>query len=563
MTGKNTVDGSSTTLKEITDEDLSGPIVDRRTTIKLLGGVGLAGLSGLAGCSGTTDEGGQPSPTAEGGQVSKDGGRMQAGWTLGQVENLDPTFSVSGTEHPIFTNIHSGLVKTTPELEVVGDLATDWTVENKTSYTFELREGVKFHDGTEYTAEDNKFAITRIFETGAPSYRIDPLKPPGDGGIVVIDDYTLQLNFEQPYANALKAFAVGDAMPGVPISKEALDEMGKKQHKLTPVGTGPFKVDEHESGSHIILKGFDEYFETDDDGNQLPYLDEVEIKFIPEPASLVSALRGGDIEFANRLPVQNLKTLKQTDNVNVTLSGKAGGWLGLVLNGDRELFKSQKTRLAIAKTIDAEAFVQDAYFGNHHVAEGPIAPVHGWAFREEKPDDQAYAPDEAEQMLKETGAHGASFSIMTTAEKLRASKVIRKQLNQAGFDVTIDQVTGATYGKRLVNWDYDTIVAGNSVDTDLSPALFPFLMPRDKGGGINFWGYHPSEELQELLRQQRQTLDREKRKEILWEIEDRLITDAGFAYTHHAKPWMAMATHVKGYKPHPVRRDFKNIWLEE
>lgn len=563
MANENTIDGSSIAWEEITDEDLSGPIVDRRTTMKLLGGVGLAGLSGLAGCSGTTGEGEQSSPADEEGGSPKSGGRLQVGWTLGEVESLDPTFSVSGTEHPIFANIHSGLVKTTPDLDVVGDLAKDWTVENKTSYTFKLREGVKFHNGAEYTAEDNKFAIKRIFETEAGSYRIDPLKPPEDGGVNVIDDYTLQLNFEHPYAGALKVFADGDAMPGVPIDEGALKEIGEKQFKLTPVGTGPFEVDEHESGSHILLKGFNEYFETDDDGNQLPYLDEVKIRFIPEPASLVSALRGGDIEFVNRIPVENIETLKQTEDVEVILSGKAGGWQGLVLNGTRELFKSQKTRLAIAKTIDNEKFVQDAYFGNHHVDDGPIAPVHGWAFREEKPDDQAYAPDEAEQMLRETGAYGASFSIMTTPGKLRASKVIRKQLNQAGFDVTVNQVTGATYGKRLVTTDYDTIIAGNGVDTDLSPALFPFLMPPDKGGAINFWGYQPSEKLQELLRAQKRTPDREKRKKILWEIEDRLITDAGFAFTHHVKPWMATATHVKGYQPHPKRRDLETLWLEE
>lgn len=563
MNSENDVNRNSVALEEITDEDLSGPVVDRRTTMKLLGGVGVAGLSGLAGCNSSTGEGEQPTTNDEGGGSAQSGGRLQVGWTLGEVESLDPTFSVSGTEHPIFANIHSGLVKTTSDLDVVGDLAKDWTVENKTSFTFELREGVKFHNGAEYTAEDNEFAIERIFESDAGSYRIDPLKPPEDGGVNVIDDYTLQLNFEQPYAGALKVFADGDAMPGVPINEEALEEVGEEQFKLTPVGTGPFEVAEHESGSHILLEGFDGYFETDDAGNQLPYLDEVKIRFIPEPASLVSALRGGDIEFVNRIPVENIDTLKQADGVEVLLSGKAGGWTGLVLNGTRELFKSQKTRLAIAKAIDNEKFVQDAYFGNHHVADGPIAPVHSWAFREEKPDHQAYAPDEAEQMLKETGAYGSSFSIMTTPEKLRASKVIRKQLNQAGFDVTINQVTGATYGERLVTTDYDTIIAGNGVDTDLSPALFPFLMPPDEGGAINFWGYQPSEKLQELLREQKRTPDREKRKEILHEIEDRLISDAGFAFTHHAKPWMATATHVKGYQKHPKRRDLETLWLEE
>lgn len=561
-------------LDNITDEELSGPEVDRRTTLKLLSATGMAGLAGCTGGDGTQDttttgapdtnttsattttsEEETETPTSE-----KMGGRLKAGWFTGSVDNLDPSYITVGINAQIMANIFNGLVQVTNDLEVVGDLAKDWTVENKTAYTFNLREGVKFHNGTEFTAEDVRFTINRIMEEETPvKSKLEPLKPVDEGGVRVIDDYTVQLNFKRPYAPALATLARGDGRGSTVVCKEALEEMGSKQYKLTPVGTGPFKVAEHQVGSTIKLDAFDDYFETDADGNQLPYLDGVDISMIPEASTMVNALRGGNVDFANQLPLQNVNQVKKAQGVRV-VSGPGGGWIGLGMNQKRKPFDQRKVRRGIAKAINSKQFVETAYFGNAHVAEGPIGPAHGWVFRKDKPDDQHYAPDEAKKLLKEAGAYGESFSILTMKRDLRAAKAMRQQLNRAGFDVSIEQVTTSTYWERYEKGEYDTTIGGNAIDLDPDPSLYLFFYTRGKGGVFN-WVNYSNKKLNKLFDKQRKTLDREKRKQLLWQIEDIIISDAPHAYTHHEKPYMAAAKNVKGYVPHPVNRDFHTVWL--
>lgn len=577
---------------DITDEELSGPKVDRRTTIKLLGMTGMGGMAGLAGCAGDDGQEGTETETEPGAtdgddgddtedtetQSNKYGGRLQAGWNTGEISQISPTWITIGINAQVMANIHNALVQTTPNLEVVPDLAKDWTVENQTKYTFELREGVKFHNGDDFTAEDVRYTIQQIFEQDSPiKPKMSPLEQWDDGGVVVVDDYTVELNFKEPYAPAITTLARGDGRGSTIISKTAVEEMGWDQYKLTPVGTGPFQVDEHNVGSLVKLDKFDDYFQgywAEQEGNDLPYLDGVDIKPIPEPASRVNALRSGDIHFMNFVPLQNLSTLEDDDSI-ATKSGPGGGYIGLVLNGTQEKFHDPKVRLGISKMVDQEAFVESAYFGNEHVADGPIGPIHGWAFRDDKPDHQAYAPEEGKQMLQEADAWPPSFSIMTDAAGLRGAKAMRQMLNEQGFDVEVDQVTSSTASDRLRNAEYETTMSGNAVDLDPDPALRLFFMPPEMGGSINFWGYDPrpgenqksipraENDLIDLFQEQLSVLNRDERKELWHEIEDIIIEDAPFAFTHHTKPWFAYRNSVKGYLPHGINRDFHTTWLDE
>jgi len=558
--------------------------------MKLLGMTGTGGMAGLAGCASDEDQGGTETETgaAEGetddetadteSQSNKYGGRLRAGWNTGEISQISPTWITIGINAQVMANVHNALVQTTPELEIVPDLAKDWTVEDQTKYTFELRESVTFHNGDEFTAEDVRYTIRQIFEQNSPiKPKMSPLEQWDDGGVVVVDDYTVELNFKEPYAPAITTLARGDGRGSTVISKTAVEEMGWDQYKVTPVGTGPFQVDEHNVGSLVKLDKFDDYFQgywAEQEGNELPYLDGVDIEPTPDPASRVNAIRSGDIHFMNFVPVQNLSTLEDDDMVT-TNSGPGGGYIGLVLNGTKEKFHDPEVRLGIAKMVDQEAFVDSAYFGNEHVADGPIGPIHGWAFREDKPDHQAYAPEEGKQMLEEADAWPPSFSIMADASGLRGAKAMRQILNEQGFDVEVDQVTSATASDRLRKADYETTMSGNAVDLDVDPALRLFFLPREMGGSINYWGYDPregknqksipraQEDLIDLFQEQLSVLDRDERAKLWHEIEDILIEDAPFAFTHHTKPWFAYRNSVKGYAPHGINRDFHTTWLDE
>lgn len=555
---------------EWTEEELSGPKIDRRTTMSLLGA---AGLSALAGCATSDDgsEGATPTEASGDGETTdteetaasggdKQGGRLQAGWFTGSIDVLDPPYISVGQYFQVAANVFNGLVTLEKDLTVRGDLAKDWTVENEgRTFSFELREGVQFHNGTEFTAEDVEYTIRRTIEEETPaSSKLETLKPLDEDGVVVDGDYAVTLNFEQAMAPALIYLTRGPGRAATIVSKSAIEEMGPEQYKVAPVGTGPFKVANHDVGSKLTLDAFEDYFETDEDGNSLPYLDGIDIKPISEPASIVNALKAGDIHFSNLIPLQNISAVEDAQEAE-KLQAPGVNWLGLAMNQEREPFSSRKVRRGIAKVIDNEAYVESAYFGNALPDTGPINKATKWVWRDEKPDDQNYAPEEGKQLLKEAGADGASFSILTAGSDLRAAKAMRQQLNSAGLNVDVEQVTSSTYWDRYAKLDYDVTISGSVGDPDPDQSLWNFYR---KDGPWN-WSAYEDDKVHQWLADQRRALDREERKEILHKIEDRLIADVPSAYLSHRDDIAGKRPEVKGFVHIPYMRNFHTVYLDE
>jgi peptide/nickel transport system substrate-binding protein len=334
--------------------------------------------------------------------------------------------------------------------------------------------------------------------------------------------------------------------------------MGQEQYSVTPVGTGPFQVTSHNVGSGITLDAYGEYFGTDEDGTQLPYLDGIDIEPIPEPATLVSALRGGDIDFSNLVPLQNVSQVEKATEVK-KLQAPGVNWYGFAMNQERDPFGSRKARLGIAKLINNEQFVETAYFGNAIAAQGPINKATEWVWRENKPDIQAYAPEQGKQLVEEAGAAGASFSILTTQDSLRPAKAMRQQLTSRGFDVTVEQVTSSTYWERYENLDYDTTISGSVGDPDPDQSLYNFY----RSDGPWNWVSYESQKADRLLAQQRRELDRDARTKTLRKLEDHLITDVPHAYLSHRDDIAARRSNVRGFTHIPYMRNFHTVWLGE
>ena len=557
---------------DISDDDLSGPVVDRRTTMKLLGA---AGMTALAGCTGGGGDGSDPATStgSDGGDGevttekssggAKRGGRLQAGWFTGSIDVLDPPYISVGQYFQVASNVFSGLVTLKEDLTIRGDLAKDWTVDNDGKrITFDLREGVTFHNGSEFTAEDVRYTIDRTISEEAPAAsKLSTLKPVDDGGVNVKDDYTVELNFTEAMAPALVYLTRGPGRAATIVCKDAIEEMGQKAYSRKPVGTGPFKVTEHQIGSKLTLDAYEDYFETDENGEALPYLDGIDVKPIPEASTLVNALRSGDVDFANLVPLQNVDRIEEADDVE-KLAAPGINWYGLAMNQRREPFSSKKVRMGIAKSIDNEQYIETAFFGNAIPAKGPINKATNWVYREDKPDDQSYDPEAGKQLLKEAGADGASFSILTDASSLRSAKAMRQQLNAAGLNVEIEQVTSSTYWERYEKGDYDTTISGSVGDPDPDQSLWNFYRLPDDGGVWN-WVNFEDQEAHQLLADQRQALDRDERAKLLQQLEDRLISEVPHAYLMHQDDIAARSSKVKGFTHIPFLRNFHTTSLSE
>lgn len=578
-------------LEEITDDELSGPRVDRRTTLSILSAVGaitLAGCSGGGGGEGTattaaTKDTATPSqdtatPSQDTATPSQQqtsdryGGTLKAAWNTGAVKKLDPRRISTGRETQVAGNLFNGLVETTPKLDVKPDFAKDWSVEDKTLWTFNLREGVMYHEGYgEATAQDLEFYIRSIFNKPARVQgKMSPLKPLDEGGVRVVDDYTFQLETSKPYAPILVFVARGDGRGCAPIPPQAVKDKGRQKFLTHPVGSGPYKIAKHDVNSQVVLERFDDYWGTDADGNQLPYLDKIVINPLPEAATIINAIKGGEVQFADTIPQQNLSQARQVPDFEVKHT--VGSWNGLAMQCSREPFTDPEVRLGFAKLIDQEAFVEQALLGNGQPALGPISPIFGWAYREDKPTYQEFAPEEGKQILQEKGVFDQEYTITVQTASIRRGKVLQQQLSNQGVSVKLESLPTTQFWERMHETppDFDFSVMGDAADLDPDASIYQQFGPPRGKGEFNDTMFadekraNPKEmKAVNLLQQARETVDRDKRATLYHQAEDIIMETAPYAFTHFALNYVGHSKQLKGYNLHPVNRDLFNVWLAE
>ncbi|MGH3359589.1 MAG: ABC transporter substrate-binding protein [Nocardioidaceae bacterium] len=506
---------------------------------------GVATAMTLGACSGSGSSG-----------AGQRGGSLVAAWNLDKFTSLDPQLAVGADQMSLLVNVCEGLTRVTPSLEVEGELAKSWEVsQDGRTYTFALRRGVKWHNGDDFTADD----IVFTYERG-----LDPaLGSPSAAGLVAIDDvaapdeYTVVFTLKKPFAPFLTMIT---GMPGrilSPVNKRALQEMGAEAYGAEPVGTGPFQIAEHQSGDHLTLTRFDDYWDS-----RYPLLDEVRVDLIPEPSTVQSALMAGDIHFANILRPQSFAALEQASNVQA-LSTPGPNWWGEWLNyksTDAPFLADPKVRMAFAKAIDRDELVEKALFGQGDPGYGVYNLAVGWAFSDSVPQTQAYDPDGAERLLSEADATGVSVEFMTNPGFQRTDEVLADMLSQVGIDVTLDLVEKSVYSERgYVAGDYQMMHSGSSADPDPDDSLYNYFA---SDGAYNTYSYS-SDEADALIAKQRLIDSRDDRTATLWELEKLLIGDVACAFTYHSRDLLGMTDAVSGYEDLPELRSFRTVSLSE
>lgn len=591
--------GNNFKIPGISAEDLSGPKIDRRTTIKLLAA---SGMAGLAGCLGDDSDDSAPGDDTDDhtpdDESDLSGGTLNAASLRGEWENLEPLYINESQIQRWLRNWSHGALKTDGNLEITSEIAEDWEVQTDPfSVTFDLREDVRFHNGKEVLAEDFVYGTERSAnhpETvilGETSFLQDPI----DGqGVEVLDDYRVRYNYKQPYAPALVDLTTRGRV-ATPLDQEAVEEMGDDAHSLEPVGTGPFEVVEHVPGDFVRFEAFDDFYQTDDDGNSLPYLDEIRVDFIPENETAISAMLTGEIEFLDGVPQGQIEQLQDAGNVQLEIAPMLR-YEGLVLNHAREFADTPEKRRAIAKLIDNDDFVERALGGNGTPLTGPITPTHGWLSREEfseegaepggelKDPTQRFDPEGAMELIESEGLEGASFTIETTSANERNARVVRNQIetNSDGMiEVEVSLITDAQLGNLLNDpHPFDaTFLGGGGPDPDGMMYNFWRLPPGDKHpelvdeglsgpeeeGFDGIWNHErfTNERVHELLGEQRTLIDRDERREAIWEIEDICIRDVARAFLSVDDNATGLGENIRNFTYRDENQDLDDVWLDE
>ncbi|MDQ3793075.1 MAG: ABC transporter substrate-binding protein, partial [Actinomycetota bacterium] len=383
--------------------------ISRRDFLRL-SGAGLAGatLLGVAGCGGgETIQGGQ-----QGGGGGGAGGNTFVFGRGADSVSLDPINTTDGESLRVTRQIFDGLLDFAPEsTDVIQALATEIPEpeDGGRSYTFTLREGVKFHDGAPFNAEAVKFNFDRWRDSKNPyhtggggqsenfAYYVGQFGGVDDDSIItgvdVVDEYTVRINLKQPQGPFLKNVAMS---PFGMASPKAIEE-DVEGFWQNPIGTGPYKFVEWNRGSTVELEANEDWWGSDvpaSEGGGGPEVQKVTIRSIPDNTSRVAALTGGELSAADGLTPDDVPTVRQS---GLKVEFRPPLTIGyLAMNTQKEPFNDVNVRRAINHAIDMDAIVQ-AFFGDTgEVATTYMPPeVPFWNDQIER---YPYDPDQARQL---------------------------------------------------------------------------------------------------------------------------------------------------------------------
>lgn len=374
-------------------------------------------------------------------KIAKGGVKYGGVFRINETEDFRSLYPLNVTEvvaHRVANQVYQGLVKLNQEdLTVKPNLSEKWEInEDATIFTFHLRKGVKFHDnkcfpdgkGREFNAKDIKYCFDKICESspenqmfwlfkdkikGAKEYfqsTIDkkPL-PGGVEGVKVIDDYTIQINLNYPFAGFLKILAHNACWI---YPKEAFDMYGVDM-RINCVGTGPFRVKTIKESDTVILENNPDYWGIDEFGNKLPYLDGIKFSFIKEKKSELLEFKKGNLDMVYRLPLEMIK-----DVVGELEDAKKGGnkpyimqvvpAMSVVYLGFQHKlppFDNINVRKAFNYAINKSDIVNYTLQGEGRAAEnGIVPPFKGYDFENVK--GYVCDPEKAKEYLKKAGYPG-------------------------------------------------------------------------------------------------------------------------------------------------------------
>ena len=386
--------------------------------------------------------------------------------------HFNPGITTGFNVHAVTGSIFNGLVELDDNANPHPDLAESWEVsDDSTRYTFHLAEGVRWHDGEPFTAADVKFTFENILlnfhsrTRGGLSGILHSIETP--------DDATVVFNFIQPYAALLQRLNSTEA-PILPKHiYEGADDVQTAEANLTPVGTGPFKLESYDIDNEITLVRNDDYFK-----EGLPYLDRVVMRVIPDQNTQVLALEEGEVDYIWRVPGGDIERLSGDDSIalhNIN-SGPGGGFCipTLTFNSDREVFSDLRVRQAIAHAVNRDQLVAQVLFGQGRAATGPINSQMAFAYSDDV-TSYPYDVDRANALLDEAGyaSDGTRFTIDLLVFSFgvfpKYGEVMRQNLAEVGIDVEVMPLDRSAFIPRVFGErDFDANIISYCNNTDPS-----------------------------------------------------------------------------------------------
>ena len=492
----------------------------------------------LAACSKDSDTG-TPSASASAGATGATGSIAPGGTLLaaltGEPDTLDPATSTIYTGAQVYDNIFSKLIDIDTDGSFVGVLATDWTADDETTWTFNLVDNATFHNGEAFTADDVKYTFDRILDPAtASSY--SPLYDTIHS-VEVVSPTQVIFHLRNPFGPFLSNLANN----GEIVNQKAIESSDPARD---PVGTGPFKFVEWVQGDHITLERFDGYFV---EGK--PYLDGIDFKFLLVDQGRIDGLNAGELNWVDAVPLQSLSSLSTDSAYTYVTSATAGIPDYLALNTAKAPFDDVRVRQAVYWAIDRTQIRDVAYSGAGEVGIEEVPTGSSWY-----DGTPQVVPDleKAKGLLEQAGfGNGLTVEYLGLPqypELLKTGQVVREQLKQVGITMNIKQVDVSIWFDAFVKGEYQITSAYQ--ERTIDPDNFYSLVIRS-GGVINTTSYSNST-VDDLIDQARIMTDDAVRLHLYQQIRELVFDDAPIIFAHYETINYLMEPNVTGSTVNPT-----------
>ena len=476
---------------------------------------------------------------------------------VGQVAEpkaLDPHTVTAVNDFRILVNIYEGLVQFRDgSLEVEPALAESWEIsDDGTVYTFDLREGVTFHDGTPFDAEAVKFNFDRMLNEDHPYYDTGPFPLAFFFSSIqetrVVDEYTVQLVLNEPFAPLLSNLAYPT---GLMVSPEAVRESGE-DYGRNPVGTGPYRFVEWESNTQVTVAANEDYWGSE------PGMDQIVFRPITDGNTRVNEMLSGGLDLMVEVPPDSVSTFAESEEFTVYEQAGPHVWF-LILNLREGPFTDPRVRQAANYAINKEALVENVLQGTATVADSPIPPAFDWAYNEDL-DPYPYDPERARELIADAGAEGAEVTFYVTEggsgmlDPVPMGTAIQADLEAVGLEVNIETYEWNTFlGEVNPGLEGKADMAQMAWMTN-DPDTLPFLTLRTaafpEDGGFNS-GYYSNPEVDELLNQARVSTSQEERAELYQQVQEIVYEDAPWVFVANWQQNAVATSEVQNFSLQP------------
>ena len=426
-------------------------------------------------------------------------------------------------------------------------LATSWEQVDDLTWIFNLREGVKFTDGTPFNAECVKFSLERV-STAVRGIRFHGMI----SHVNILDDYKVEVKLKEPSASFFPNLTKST---GAIYTTTAVEQYGEDLFK-NPVGTGLFKLEEWIPGQRIVLVRNDEYWGTP------AKLEKVIFYPIPTEASRVMAFKGGDLDVIEQLPAHEVAAMERDPNYKLFIAPMLRTiWIGF--NFDNPILRDVRIRKAIAHAIDRESIIK--YTMENLAREANLGLLPPEVMKTDPPLSLNYDPELSKKLLAEAGyVDGLELTFWTTEGRypkdVEIAQVAQSQLLKVGINTSIQVMDYSSYVAALSRSEHQIFLLGWGVTIPPDTFFRACFYSTDTSN----WTHYKNEEVDKMIDEAVKIMNEEERNKAYYELNKRLVVEEAVVFPiYYASNIYALRSNIEEFYATPNELfDLSQTWIK-